>query len=164
VNLVDGVVRLWREWLAEQARLFYRSAEAAKDTEEADQDIGVYSGKKNDDASKLRERDEGSGDRRILWIDEKRNVGLKVRVREHRWVSDTHILVHQDDDDVSVSYEIEFEGGNHYFIFPRLRAGQIFENCCCFQLTALQNFSFEPRGFSWRSRRPGKRNRTVQKL
>jgi len=109
VNLVEGVVRLWRGWLGEQARLRDRSAEPANDTEEAEEEISVFMEKSDDDVGKRWDRDPESGNHRILWVDGKRNVGLKIRVREHKWARDVHILVSRDDNDVAVSYEIEFE-------------------------------------------------------
>jgi hypothetical protein len=123
VNLVEGIVRLWREWLAEQARLRDRSAEPAKDTEEAEEEISTFKERNHDDAGKRPDGDPESENHRTLWVDGKRNVGLKIRVREHKWARNMHILVRQDENDVAVSYEIEFEGRTRHFILPRFPTG-----------------------------------------
>jgi len=106
VNLMEGVVRLWRGWLAEQARLQERFAEQAKDTEEVEEEISAFNVKNHVDVGNRQDSDPLSEDQRILWVDGKRNIGLKVRVCERKLVRGMHILVHQDDNDVAVSYEI----------------------------------------------------------
>lgn len=51
-----------------------------------------------------------SGDCEILWVDSRRTVGLQVRVRERKRPGLTApVLVHRDED-MPVSYEVDFEG------------------------------------------------------
>lgn len=69
VTVEDGVVRLFRNWLREQAQ-------------KADPDI--------------------------LWVDQGKNVGLKMRVREKRRPGQAAILIHRDE--APVSYDVDIEG------------------------------------------------------
>lgn len=94
VNLVDGVLRLWRDWLAEQAM---RSA--------------LCGGGGGEEECNLRALD----DPRILWVDVKKNIGLKLRIHE-RTNTDTQETPPDDfahrqlNDEDTHTYEIEFEG------------------------------------------------------
>lgn len=85
VNLSDGVVRIWREWLAQQA--------SKKTEEEIDPETTSI----------------GAPDGRMLWVDGKNNVGLKVRVSRKRWNRQIPVLLHRDDEE-SVSYSVELKG------------------------------------------------------
>jgi len=85
VNLSDGVVRIWREWLAQQA--------SKKTEEEIDPETTSI----------------GAPDGRMLWVDGKNNVGLKVRVSRKRWSRQFPVLLHRDDEE-SVSYSVELKG------------------------------------------------------
>jgi hypothetical protein len=85
VNLSEGVVRIWREWLAEQAKQKERDAEGS----------GDISGKGRRDS--------------MLWVDGRNNVGLKVRVSQKKWNRQYPILMHRDEDE-AVSYSVELEG------------------------------------------------------
>jgi len=50
-----------------------------------------------------------TGDERMMWIDNGRNVGIRVVVKERKWRRDQPILISRDED-VAVSYAIGFEG------------------------------------------------------
>lgn len=55
-------------------------------------------------------RDPLGGDGEILWVDSRQTVGLQVRVRERKRPGLTApVLVHRDED-IPVSYEVDFEG------------------------------------------------------
>lgn len=80
VNVEDGVVRLFRDWLKTQAN-------SPQDPRHRDDDS----------------RNQGSD---ILWVDQSKNVGLKFRVREDTKLdSNFPVLVHRDEESFS-SYEI----------------------------------------------------------
>jgi hypothetical protein len=100
VNVFDGVIRLWRKWLA-----------TATEREEAE-------GKENPRASL------GVGNSDILWLDPAKNVGLRLRVTTKPDMRGP-ILVErgdepvdqlndqpsdQPDDQSPVSYTLEYEG------------------------------------------------------
>lgn len=83
VTVEDGIIRIWRNWLKEKAK------------SHLDTLASTSSGDENDD--------------NILWVDGIKNVGLKLRVREKRWIRDIPILVHRDEE-LAVTYEVEIEG------------------------------------------------------
>ncbi|KZF25380.1 hypothetical protein L228DRAFT_236484 [Xylona heveae TC161] len=80
VEVTDSVVRLRRDWLAKQAAL---TAEEEK--------------------RKSRKK----ADERILWIDRKKHVGIRLKVQESTERSQP-LLGHQDEE-IPVTYTIEFE-------------------------------------------------------
>ena len=49
------------------------------------------------------------GNTRTLWLDNRRNVGLRVRVTEKKWRRAVPVLLHRDEDP-AVSYFVEYEG------------------------------------------------------
>ncbi|KAK8051021.1 hypothetical protein PG993_002406 [Apiospora rasikravindrae] len=87
VNMTDGVIRVWRQWLADQA--------AAPTPSPAAQ--GQHSA---EDSSSVLE------DSAILWADSKQHCGLRMRVVKTD--EQVPILVAADDE-VAVSYKLEFE-------------------------------------------------------
>lgn len=51
----------------------------------------------------------GSVDQRMLWVDQEKNVGLQIRVREKKWNQNfLPVLIHREEE--PVSYEVELEG------------------------------------------------------
>lgn len=130
VSVGEGVMRIWREWLAEIARRTSAS----------------FRGDLGEPASKMQPNgDARSGDRtdtseqQMLWLDNGRNVGIKVVVKERKWRRDQPILISRDED-VAVSYSIGFEGQQA----PSIKD---------VSLTAglLQSYKSVPRTFSWPS-------------
>jgi len=49
-------------------------------------------------------------DERILWVSPAKNTGIRFNVRERQLRRDVPILVRADEEDMPVSYEIEYEG------------------------------------------------------
>jgi len=91
----EGVVRVWRQWLKRRAE----SGEAPSDA------VGSSAlGGAKDGVEDL-ENDES-----ILWVDLQRHVGLRVKVTSREWTRNAPVLWSTREDDVAVSYEIEFEG------------------------------------------------------
>ncbi|KAI0165932.1 F-box domain-containing protein [Xylariaceae sp. FL1272] len=80
VNVTDGVIRIWREWLQEQATRPQMGEQPS----------------------------EGIHDSSILWTDSSRNVGLRLRVlqKENRHMP---VLLVCPNDDHPVSYALEFQ-------------------------------------------------------
>lgn len=91
VTIAEGTVRVWRDWLADRAA----SSSSCRDDE------GLLNGSTHD-MSTASAVDEG-----ILWVDTRRNFGMRVRIRENR-MGDQPILMQQDENPhVTYSYEIE---------------------------------------------------------
>lgn len=92
-NIQDGVVRLWREWLHRQSQKLKKATQAAKE-EELDE---IQMPSDGDD---------------MLWVDEAKTVGLKMRVRPKSWSQSFPILMHINDgeEDALVGYEVILEG------------------------------------------------------
>ncbi|CZR62790.1 uncharacterized protein PAC_12687 [Phialocephala subalpina] len=82
VNISEGITRVWRHWLAEQAKL---NAE---------------------DASGSGSIDVGRGDR-LLWADNNKTVGLRMRVIERD--DGTAPVLRSTDEDEAVSYTLQYE-------------------------------------------------------
>ena len=110
VNVADGVVRIFRDWLAKRA--------------------GEASGRGLDPK---RESLEGNGEKdvsgmdiciadvqaeaRTLWVDRRRNVGIRVRIKEKNWKRDVPVLLHRDEDP-AVTYSMEYEGTSRHCSRP----------------------------------------------
>lgn len=86
VNISDGITRVWRQWLAEQA---------SSEPEEEGSSSGIRRGE------------------RLLWADNSNNVGLRMRVVE-RDDGSAPVLVGKDEDE-PVSYTLQYEGMNHLY-------------------------------------------------
>lgn len=85
VEVCDGTIRVWRDWLKEQAE--------AK-TQAGSPDYSIV-----------------TQDQRILWVNKgKHTVGIRCSVKEKKWASANPVLV-SNEDDIAVSYYVEFEGG-----------------------------------------------------
>ncbi len=47
--------------------------------------------------------------RRLIWVDQENNLGLRVRAHERKWRRNTPILIHEDEDQ-AISYSLELAG------------------------------------------------------
>lgn len=84
VEVSDGMIRVWRDWLKNQA-------------DKGSQD-------------KYDEIDNPAKDERILWVNKGDHiVGVRCAIREKKWRRDNPILV-ASDEEVAVSYHVEFQG------------------------------------------------------
>ena len=93
VPVSDGVIRVWRDWLADRA-----SERKAGENEP-----------QPDSSGSTRQTSE-DGERRVLWLDNRRNIGLKVKIKEKKWQRpDAPVLLHRDEEDI-VCYSMEYEG------------------------------------------------------
>ena len=90
VTIGEGLVRVWREWLAENAKC------AA---------VGIEEGKadKRNSGEEAGEQENG-----LLWSDTEKHVGLRVRVIE-RQDERIPVLVSRDEDP-NVGYTLQYEG------------------------------------------------------
>lgn len=81
VEVCEGTIRVWRDWLAEQAKA------------------------SNDLASSCSPADDSS----ILWVNTvDKTVGVKFKVKERKWKRDVPVLVSADEE-VAVSYTVDLE-------------------------------------------------------
>ncbi|KAJ9669692.1 hypothetical protein H2201_000076 [Coniosporium apollinis] len=92
VEVEEGVVRVWRGWLGERA---------CAGVEEV---VVGGKGKGREGAVEVRVEKEG-----ILWVKPGENVGLRFKVREKVFRREVPVLVSVDEE-VAVTYEIEYEG------------------------------------------------------
>ena len=92
VEAAGGVIRVWRHWLREQA---VRRPRARQDNVLGPED-----------------EDEDEGNENVLWVDWKRNIGLRVRVRERTWLRGVQAPILEEVEELDerpVSYAIEIE-------------------------------------------------------
>jgi hypothetical protein len=87
----EGVVRVWREWLGRVV--------------ERDGFQRESGGESSASGAARMQKDES-----ILWINVKKNVGLRVRVYKRDLRRNMPVLWSASEDDVAVSYEIEYQG------------------------------------------------------
>lgn len=102
VEVEDGVVRVWRDWLANMTE--------GKMTEMSIQERDEINGSKG--KGKFREdlaAPDVSEDEKVLWVSRSKNVGLRFRVRERRIHRELPVLMYANEE-VAVSYDIEYEG------------------------------------------------------
>ena len=93
VDVMEGVVRVWRNWLEERARAPIVRAQSVNPCSNDGQAVGQVDDEPD----------------RMIWVDSVRNVGIRVQVKEKKWRQDTHVLLHRDEDQ-ALSYSVEFEG------------------------------------------------------
>jgi hypothetical protein len=113
-NLVavhEGYVRIWRDWLGQQAE-----AEALEEVRQRDlveTEAAGPSMSENSDVSgkNLVQKGNAHDHESILWLDGTKNVGLRVRVQEKRWRRNMPILMYAEEE-ISVSYEVAYEGSD----------------------------------------------------
>lgn len=84
VNIDEGVIRVWRDWLVERAG----------HTERVERDAAQGGNGRPDEKG-------------TLWVDNRRDVGLRVRVVQR--LEDGPVLLARDDD-AAVSYTLFYEG------------------------------------------------------
>lgn len=94
VTIGEGVIRVWRDWLAERAIWPERRNIRLTDIDEASTEL------ENVGAAEEKSR--------ILWLDNANNVGIRVRVIEREDLSAPVLL--GVGEDAYVSYNIEYEG------------------------------------------------------
>ncbi|KAH8805002.1 hypothetical protein F5884DRAFT_438694 [Xylogone sp. PMI_703] len=92
VNISEGVMRVWRQWLAEQAESYRRSRRLPQKS------------KSRATFGEVREYDSTN----ILWADANKTVGLRLRVKQRNDTS-LPVLMHRDEEDEPVSYTLEYE-------------------------------------------------------
>ena len=84
VELSEGIVRIWRDWLSKRSRE-YRAQDG------------------NDTGSHPLEGEQ------FLWANDGQNVGIKLRVRQRKW-RDGQPILFSSEEELAVGYTIEYEG------------------------------------------------------
>lgn len=85
VTIEDGIIRVFRDWLKRQSKRDHYNTTATTAHIQQDEDD-------------------------VLWVNNKKTVGLKLRVKEKRWNRPMlPVLMHRDEEG-AVSYEVEIEG------------------------------------------------------
>lgn len=121
VGVSDGVLRLFRNWLAEQAGAQSQEGNVSSEmAEDGSADMARGKGKARDPHAGRRsgcarlEADERTD---ILWVNDGKNVGVRFSVKEDVSRRDNPVLI-QSDEDAAVSYEITFEGASRFSKLP----------------------------------------------
>ncbi|OCK82054.1 hypothetical protein K432DRAFT_441878 [Lepidopterella palustris CBS 459.81] len=103
VEVEDGVLRVWRDWMARMAE----RGEAGRGSESMEQDRSG-SGKGKEAVEENVNESPCLDDESILWVSSAKNTGLRLRIRERMSRRDAPILLRVDED-VPVSYEIVYD-------------------------------------------------------
>lgn len=138
-DVSEGMIRVWRDWLARQCE-----RKTWTDGEPVVTHHDSASGSQN------RGPDDGSGglkdptkDPSILWLNTRDdNVGIKFKVKERKWMRANPIM-YSSEVEVPASYEVEFEGKHCFVTFK-----EVFEaNVCHIRGSRPNNpFVVEDRG------------------
>jgi hypothetical protein len=101
VDVEEGVLRVWKEWLAEMA------AKGRQDSATVLQQAVEEVGKGKEIAHEVEEKVD-LDDKSILWVNSSKHTGIRFNVTQRKFRRDTPILIRADED-TPVSYEIEYD-------------------------------------------------------
>jgi hypothetical protein len=113
-NLVavhEGYVRIWRDWLGQRANAD-AICDLRKRTVELEEAKPSTSTSSDTQVETMPQQGRLLENEDILWLDSTKNVGLRVIVKEKKWRRNAPVLMYADEE-VSVSYEIVYEGISH---------------------------------------------------
>jgi hypothetical protein len=103
VDVEEGVLRVWRNWLSGMAG----KSNGASPGVQKEADEGVGKGKQA--VREVVEEPFDPDDKRILWVSMAKNTGIRFNVKERMLRRDAPILI-KNDEDMPVSYDIEYDG------------------------------------------------------
>ena len=103
VEVEEGVLRVWRDWLGDTA------ARSSMPSADIQQEIVEEMGKGKEAVREVAEARFDPNDPRILWVNTAKNTGILFNVKEKKLRRDAPILI-RNDEDTPVSYEIAYEG------------------------------------------------------
>jgi hypothetical protein len=103
VDVEEGVLRVWRDWLAATAK--ERREEQKLTLAEPVEDFSKGKEVTCDVAEEALDLD----DSRILWVSPSKNSGIRFNVKEKKFRRDTPILIRADEG-MPITYEIEYNG------------------------------------------------------
>ena len=105
VDILDKkTLRVWRQWLAMSASNVQKASISSLDVEP---EGSSQETRRNDYESE-----------HLVWVDQRKIAGLRVRVTERKWRRDNPILLHRDEDQ-AVTYSLDLEG-SHCACIPSL--------------------------------------------
>ena len=99
VDVEEGVIRVWREWLVAMA------AQDRMSSAGSGSELTGGEGKVKEMADETSNLEDAG----ILWVSNGKNTGIRFRVKEKKFRRNTPILCRADED-LPVSYEIEYNG------------------------------------------------------
>ncbi|KAJ4401999.1 hypothetical protein N0V91_007502 [Didymella pomorum] len=102
VDVEEGVLRVWRNWLSGMAG----KSNGASPGVQKEADEGVGKGKQA--VREVVEEPFDPDDKRILWVSMAKNTGIRFNVKERMLRRDAPILI-KNDEDMPVSYDIEYD-------------------------------------------------------
>lgn len=102
VDVEEGVIRVWRDWLGKMAARNYRDDNSASKSTVAAEEMTEAKADLEDDG--------------ILWVSSSKLTGIRFNVKEKKFRRDVPILIRANED-VPVSYEIEYDGEYCYRTF-----------------------------------------------
>lgn len=103
VDVEEGVLRVWRQWLSETA------AQGRGNTTDENFEAVQEAGKGKEAVREAVEVPFNPNDKRILWASMARNTGIRFNVKERNLRRDAPILI-RNDEDMPVTYDIEYDG------------------------------------------------------
>ncbi|KAI4943683.1 hypothetical protein J4E86_009648 [Alternaria arbusti] len=102
VDIEEGVLRVWRDWLRDIA------ARGLTANTEVPNEVVEEVGKGKEIVREVEEEKADLDDPRILWVSPRKDSGVRFNVRERKLRRDAPILV-STDEDMPVTYEIEYD-------------------------------------------------------
>ena len=116
VNVEDKVIRVWRAWLDERAQASRAGDAACQHTQQdeptmTDANLApACAAAATDEESTPIEDSDISTSTSILWTDHQHNLGLLVRVKDHKHAAPLLIPFSSVEEDQPASYSIEIKG------------------------------------------------------
>jgi hypothetical protein len=104
IDIEEGVIRVWRDWLKDMA------AKVPATNTKVPQEVAEEVGKGKEVVKEATEQKLDLEDSSILWASTRKDSGIRFNVRERKLRTDFPILIRTDEDDMPVSYEIEYDG------------------------------------------------------
>jgi len=106
-DVCEGIIRVWREWLARQCEIKHWTDGEPVTILRDDDNLATGKGKQR--AHCMSEMLAPRQDKSVLWLNTKgEHVGIKFRVKEKKWRRETPVLVEREAD-LPVSYIVELE-------------------------------------------------------
>jgi hypothetical protein len=104
VGVEEGVVRVWRQWLRDM------SAKGRTVVATGPEMIVQHEGKGKEAIREIVQENKDLADESILWVSHAKNTGLRFNIKERKLRRDAPIMIRADEEDMPVSYEIEYDG------------------------------------------------------
>jgi hypothetical protein len=108
VDVEEGVLRVWRDWLRTTA------AKNSISTADVQQEVVEEVRKGKEVVRETMDDKLDLDDPRILWVSTAQNTGIRFNVKERKLRRDAPILI-RNDEESPVSYDIEYDGKSEVF-------------------------------------------------